>query len=83
MTIEKLRELEAKLDDLIKERAKRHDEIKKLSKEELLRRIDQRMRIHSLTTKDPKIELVYGLLDAELPTEGLTKSIRRLNARLS
>lgn len=49
------------------ERVKRYDELKKLSKEELFAKLYRLDRLTSSTVKDSKRDLIYAVLDREIP----------------
>lgn len=49
------------------ERVKRYDELRLLSKEQLLNRAWRLYRVSSISLKDSKRDLMYAVLDREIP----------------
>ena len=49
------------------QRIRRYDELKQLSKEELYQKARRLYRISSISPNDAKRDLIYAVLDAELP----------------
>lgn len=52
------------------------DRVKHESKGELLARLSSHLRIHALTERDSKREILYALIDAALPLEALERRIQ-------
>lgn len=83
-------EAEARLSSLRSELASRKaerealwDRVKHESKGELLARLSSHLRIHALTERDSKREILYALIDAALPLEALERRIQSAERALA